>query len=134
MILYLHFQLKPFISWGPDPEAIEVDAFTVDWSRWINVYAFPPFSQIQKAICKLGEDLADSLFILQNWPTAVWYPQMMRLLTRRPILIPKGKRMLQLMHTDSAHPLHQRLQLLVVTLSGKPSKHEDFMDELWRSS
>ena len=98
------------------------------------MYAFPPFSQIQKAICKLGEDLADSLFILQNWPTAVWYPQMMPLLTRRPILIPKGKRMLQLMHTDSAHPLHRRLQLLAMTLSGKPSKHKDFIDELRRSS
>ena len=134
MILYLNFQLKPFISWGPDPEAIEVDAFTVDWSRWINVNTFPPFSQIQKAICKLEENLADGLFILPNWPTAVWYSQIMRLLTRRPILIPRGNRMLQLVHTDSAHPFHRRLQLLAVTLSGKPSKYKDFMDELRRSS
>ena len=129
----LSFQLKPFISWGPDPEAMKVDAFTVNWNRWINVYAFPPFIQIQKAICKLEKDLADGLFILPNWPTAS-FPQMMRLLTRRPILIPKGKRTLQLMHTDSAHPLHRRLQLLAETLSGKPSKHKDFVEELRRSS
>ena len=130
----LNFPLKSFISWGPDPEAMELDAFTVNWNRWINVYAFPPFGQIWKAICKLEEDLVDGLFILSNWPTAVRFPQMMRLLTGRLISVPKGKRTLQLMHTDSAQPLHRRLQLLAMTLSGKPSKHKDIMDELRRSS
>ena len=49
---------------------------TVNWGRRVNVYTFPPFSQIQKAICKLEEDLADGLFILPNWPTVACYPHM----------------------------------------------------------
>ena len=46
----------------------------------------------------------------------------------------EGERTIQLMHSDSDHLLHRRLQLLAVTLSGKPSKHKDVMDELRRSS
>ena len=36
----LKFQLEPFISWGPDLEVMEVDAFAENWNRWINVYHF----------------------------------------------------------------------------------------------
>ena len=88
----------------------------------------------KRQFCKLEEDLADGLFILPNWPTAVCCPQMMRLLTAKTDLDTEGERTLQLMYSDSDHLLHPRLQLLAVTLSGKPSKHKDFMDELRRSS
>ena len=43
----LNYQLKPYISWKPDPEAMEVDAFTIAWAGKV-VYAFPPFSILGK--------------------------------------------------------------------------------------
>ena len=49
----LNFQLKPYISWKPDPEACHVDAFTLDWSNLV-FYAFPPFSIISQVIKKIA--------------------------------------------------------------------------------
>ena len=76
------------------------------------------------------KDQAEGLLIIRHWPTAVWYPQMLKLLIRRPILLPRGKRVLQLAHLDVAHPLHRRLQLLAVYLSGKLSTRKAFKAEL----
>ena len=70
----LNCQIRPFISWGPDPDCAAVDAFTVNWSRWATIYAFPPFSLIQKTLGKLEKDQAEGLLIVPHWPTAVWYP------------------------------------------------------------
>ena len=130
----LNRQVKNFISWGPDPDYVAVDAFTISWNKWNTTYAFPPFSLIHRAIAKLEGGQAEGIFIVPHWPTAVWYPQMLRLLTRRPILLPRGKRTLQLPHSDAVHPLHRRLQLLAVSLSGKQFRHKDFLTELVNSS
>ena len=47
----LNFQIKPFVSWRPDPESIAVDAFYYDWSNKF-IYCFPPFSVIQRVLRK----------------------------------------------------------------------------------
>ena len=36
-------QLNRYVSWRPDPGAIHVDAFTMNWTN-LNAYAFPPFN------------------------------------------------------------------------------------------
>lgn len=41
----LNFQLRPFISWKPDPEAFAIDAFSISWMKH-NFYAFPLFAVI----------------------------------------------------------------------------------------
>ena len=38
----LNYQIKPFVSYGPDPEANHINAFTLDWGRWPFLYLFPP--------------------------------------------------------------------------------------------
>ena len=111
-----------------------MDAFTVNWNKGINVYVFPSFSQIQKAILQAGggpsrwtvhpPKLANSCLLSSNDAA----------FDSKTDLDTEGERTLQLMYSDSDHLLHPRLQLLAVTLSGKPSKHKDFMDELRRSS
>ena len=35
----LNFQLRPFVSWKPDPEAFAIDAFSISWTEH-NFYAF----------------------------------------------------------------------------------------------
>ena len=44
-------QLKSYVSWRPDPGAIHVDAFTMDW-RNLRAYAFPPFTLIAAVLHK----------------------------------------------------------------------------------
>ena len=43
----LNYQLKPYVSWRPDPEAMAIDAFSLDW-REQYFYTFPPFSLINR--------------------------------------------------------------------------------------
>ena len=41
----LNYQLTPFVSNKPDPEAMSVDGFTINWKS-LNFYAFPPIALI----------------------------------------------------------------------------------------
>ena len=45
--------INPFMSWRPDQDCVAVDAFTVNWTSWASIYAFPPFTLIQKTLGKL---------------------------------------------------------------------------------
>ena len=59
----LNYQLPRYVSWIPHPNAVGVNAFTLDWGTQYN-YAFPPFSLIPQ--------------VLQNWKRTkqrwFWWP------------------------------------------------------------
>ncbi|XP_068684862.1 uncharacterized protein [Montipora foliosa] len=40
----LNFQLRPFVSWKPDPQAFAIDAFSISWTEH-NFYASPTYNQ-----------------------------------------------------------------------------------------
>ena len=124
----LNHQTKPYIAWQPDPEALAVDAFTVNWGKWLT-YIFPPLSLIQRFLTKIEADQAEGILIVPQWPTAVWFPQILRLRIQPPLTLPRGRHTLRLVHTDEIHPLHKNLQLFVVPFSEKPSKPKDFLEE-----
>ena len=63
----VNYQLKPFVSFWPDPEAFAVDSFTLDWSSW-KFYAFPPFAIIPHVLQKVSSDKAIGLLIVPDWP------------------------------------------------------------------
>ncbi|KAK7114175.1 hypothetical protein V1264_000280 [Littorina saxatilis] len=105
----------------------------MSWTNWF-FYAFPPFSLIQRVLVKLEKDNAEGVVIVPDWPTATWYPQLLRLLVRKPLLLPKGRTVLRLAHAQTPHPLHSKLQLMAVMLSGMQLKHKEFMDKLAASS
>ena len=42
-------QLKSYVSWRPDPDAMAVDVFTLDWSKF-RAFWFPPFSLISRVL------------------------------------------------------------------------------------
>ena len=84
----INTQLLNFVSWQPDPEAIFVGAFTIDWSPFF-IYAFPPFCQIHRCLQKLMQDqVFRGIIIALLWPTQVWWPQLLRLLTAPPFVLP----------------------------------------------
>lgn len=48
----LNKKCSTFVSWKTDPEAIAVDAFTMEWNS-LNFYAFPPFSMVLQVLRKI---------------------------------------------------------------------------------
>ena len=42
-----------YVSWFPEPEAIAIDAFTLNWNRVGFFYAFPPFALILRTLRKI---------------------------------------------------------------------------------
>jgi hypothetical protein len=130
----LNFQVKPFVSWKPDPECMAVDAFTIDWKK-LFMYAFPPFSILQRVLHKWERDQAEGFLIIPVWQTAAWFPQLLRLLSDVPVLLPRRNRLLQLVGAEGRlHPLHRQLRLAACRLSGSVSKHKVFMGKLQTSS
>ena len=84
----LNYQIDKFCSWEPDPQATFINAFTIDWSCFEYIYVFPPFSVLNRCIRKIKTDKASGLIIAPYWPTQIWFPSLMEILTDNPILIP----------------------------------------------
>ena len=46
---FLSIVRKLGVSWRPDPDAMAVDVFTLDWSKF-RAFCFPPFSLISRVL------------------------------------------------------------------------------------
>ena len=122
----LNYQIKPFISYRPDPEALCVNAFQVNWNPFL-FYAFPPFSILGKVLQKVIIDGAEGIIIVPYWPNQPWYARLIRLLMSEPLFLPHSKQLLSLPSQPKLHhPLSKQLNLLACHISGKSShKHLD---------
>ena len=125
----LNFQLKPFISWVPDPEASFIDAFTIDWSEYM-FYAFPPFSILLHVIKKIEYDGATGILIVPNWPTQVWFPLLRRLLLAEPLMLHWRNDIVTLPFRPGPHPLGHKLHLMACLLCGVRSSGEAAQNSL----
>ena len=123
-------QLAMLASWKPDPETTHIGAFSIDWSQY-KFYCFPPFSHISRGLRKVEMDKTEGILIAPIWPTQVWRPQMLRLLTKHPVALPQQKRLLQL---SKIHPLYPKLVLMACYISGDPMEQEEFQNQLVTSS
>ena len=112
----LNFQLKPVVSWIPDPEASFIHAFTIDWSECM-FYAFPPFSI-------LLHDGATGILIVPNGPTQVWFPLLRRLLLTEPLMLHFHNDIVTLPFRPGPHPLGHKLHLMAYLLCGVRSSGE----------
>ena len=130
----LNYQLPRYVSWIPDPSAVGVDAFTLDWGTQYN-YAFPPFSLIPQVLQKLEEDQAEMVLVAPHWPTQFWFPKLTRLLVQNPVLLPSQPNIIHLpFNPGKTHPLRERLLLMACHLSGKASETKAYRRELKTSS
>ena len=88
----LNAQVQKFVSWKPDPQAWKVDAFAITWTG-IKAYAFPPFCLISRLLQKVHiENMSEMLLIAPVWKTQPWFPTLLSMLVRRPILLPQKSR------------------------------------------
>ena len=126
----LNTQLDTFVSWYPESGAWAVNAFNISWDN-INFYAFPPFSIISRVLAKIVQEKATGILILPKWSSQAWFPLMLRLLTSHPRLIPPMPNLLLLPSKPNLHhPLHKKLELLAVRLSGLPSETTNYQKQL----
>lgn len=127
----LNAQLNKFVSWMPDPEAFSTDAFSVSWSQF-KPYVFPPFSMLSRVIRKIQDDqVSKAILIVPYWTTQTWFPQLLDILIRRPMLVRPQKNLLRLTHNSQTHTLNLRKRFLVVcVVSGLLSEREVFQAKL----
>ena len=83
----LNFQLRPFVSWKPDPEAFAIDALSISRKEQ-NFYAFPPFAVINRVLQKAEQDQAHGIIFVPLWTTQTWFPRLLHMLIDYPLLLP----------------------------------------------
>ena len=124
----LNAQLPSYVAWRPDPNAKDVDAFTISWRNVYN-YAFPPFSVMGRLLRKAQLEEAEMLVIAPVWATRPWFPRMLQMLVRPPRLLPlECIRLPQ--SQQQTHPMGKKLRLAVFRLSGRPIKCKAFRKTL----
>lgn len=65
----LNYKVYQYVAWKPDPGAIAIDAFTLDWSRYKLIYSFPSFSLIGKVLQYIQEKSTTAILVIPYWPT-----------------------------------------------------------------
>ena len=125
----LNNQIKNYIAWKPDPFALAVDAFTMDWSKLGIIYAFPPFVMISKMLKKITLDKVEkAIIVVPFWTTQPWFSRLSKMLTTCPFLLPRKGDTLQHPVVNRKHDLEAKLQLMVCTVSGNISKPMEFLN------
>jgi hypothetical protein len=123
----LNKKLPRFVSWRPDPEAEQVNAFSCSWANMF-IYCFPPFSLIARCLKKIFVEKVDTvIMVVPLWPTQVWFAQLMTMLIEIPVVLPRSKRLLQMpQEPEKIHPLYPKMRLIACKLSGNHMKILEF--------
>jgi len=119
----LNTQLPKFVSWQPDPEALHIDAFKLNWAD-IDGYMFPPFSLVNSCLQKLMLEQAKAVLIVPLWPNQPWFSMLMKCLINYPLVLPKNCISLPENSKTSPPP---KLRLIAVEVSGKRLETMDFL-------
>ena len=72
------------------------------------------------AVRKIIQDQALGILVIPNWPTQPWYPMLMPLLSRPPVILHPSTDLLRIKSSpETVHPLHKKLELHICLVSGK---------------
>jgi len=125
-------QIPVYFSWKPDPYCLGVDAMQQEWPHNQILYAFPPFSMINRVLKKVVQDQVLTLILIApTWQSQVWYPQLIRLSRRNPILLPPEMDLLKGVPKRN-HPLleNKTLTLAAWIVSGRVCSHREYQSGL----
>ena len=78
-------QLRTYVSWRPDPQALETDAFSMNW-KGLKAYANPPWHLISRVLCQVRERAATIVLVAHVWKTQAWYSLLLELLIETPLM------------------------------------------------
>jgi hypothetical protein len=130
----LNAQMERYASWKPDPMAIQVDSFLMNWKDQ-QAYAFPPFCLVNRCLAKIKWEQATVVIITPVWHTQIWYPHLLEMSISLPLLLPpipdllKGPR-------GQMHPMIEQghLHLAAWRVSGDTQEQFQFQKQLQPSS
>lgn len=112
------------VSWGPDPNAVDIDVFSIKWNKSL-YYIFPPFSVLMRTVRKISIDSTEAIVVVPNWKA--------QLLVDIPVLLPQMERLLYLAYAPRRR--HKvRLRLTACRVSGNPLDHKIFLKRQSKSS
>lgn len=119
-------QLPLYVARYPDPGAVAVDAFLLDWSQW-TVFIHPPIVLIPRILLQMRQDKAMGLLIAPAWKGQPWYPDLLEMLVDYPAHLPVSPSTVSLPFSpNEVHPLWKTLHLAIWPISGIVSKQQDF--------
>ena len=112
-------QTNNYVSWHPEPDASAIDAFYIPWNKGF-FYIFAPFSLIGKVFAKICQDRTHAVLVVPDWPTQMWYPQVLQQATTSPLNFQPQQTLLVLpQRPAAAHPLWNKLKLLAFEINMK---------------
>ena len=101
------------MSWKPYPDALHVNAFSVDWSS-IYFYGFPPLSIIssylQKVLRELQRRVHPGSSTVDN---STLVHRVDDIIDSYPLVLPRYANLMTLGNSDRKHPLIHKLQLAI---------------------
>lgn len=116
---YQTTQCNAFYSWKPDPHSVGVDAFTHEWQD--GFYAFPPFNLVGRVINKITHDKCEGIVVAPMWSTQAWFPLFSKLAKSQVVELGPNKNLLFDPYSRNSYMINNKLKLMAVVLSGKPS-------------
>lgn len=63
-----------------------VDSFTISW-KYLNFYAFPPFSLVLRVLKKIVSDKAQGILVVPLWSSQAWYNMFSKMLVEEPLCL-----------------------------------------------
>ena len=116
-------QLPTYVSWRPDPQALETDAFSMNW-KGLKAYANPPWHLISRVLCQVREQEATIVPVAPVWKTQAWYFLLLELLIETPLRLPRTKNLIQPTHPVNCPDIQPHLA--VWRISGQDSLQREF--------
>ena len=81
-------QLPTYVSWRPDPESVQTDAFLMNWKA-PKAYANPPGTWSPKSWAnEVRQQEATIVLVAPVWNTQAWYALLLEVLIKEPLLLP----------------------------------------------
>lgn len=77
--------LPRYISYGPQPQALSIDAFNTSWTEfsWVN----PPFAVLHRTLNKIKCDGTTAIVVFPFWTAAQWINTAIELITDVPLVV-----------------------------------------------
>lgn len=126
---HLNHQLPTFCTRHAHPLAWATDSLSLSWSGLLG-YAFPPISLLPRVLQKIKQESCKIILVAPLWPRQAWFPQLLDLLIRPPIVLPKRPDLLSQPVTKILHPDPDSLHLCAWMLSNLASEQLAFQRTL----
>ncbi len=123
----LTHQLQHYVSWRPDPGAMAIDAFNMNWTKFQG-YANPPWNLVGRVLTQVREQRAQITLVAPTWKSQPWYPVLLGMLIREPLMLQRNHE--TIIPTHSVNQPHMTPQLAAWSVSGIDSAVKSFQRRL----